>query len=288
MYNKSNEIIIDLFSGTSYFYAAFFICVIHSLLKIKYILVLRGGNLPVKIKNRVRIINFIFKNSEFIVCPSSFFQNILKNDLNIKNTIIIPNGINLEDYKNCDFKNVNNIVFLRAFSKIYDPVTLIKAFSVVLRTVSSAKLTLIGYDEKDGTYEESVEQIKLLGLKDNVVIKPPLSKSEIPKISKKYATFINCSIIDNTPVSTIEAMAMGMCIIGTNVGGIPYLIKDNFNSLIVNPGKEKELAKAILKVINNNELAQRIGKQARKSSEKFDWKKVTEKWELLIGEVAFK
>lgn len=280
--------IIDLFSGSSYFYAIFLISLIHSILGINYILVCRGGNLPARIKNRSKIISFIFKNATAIVCPSSYLQNILVNKLNIKKTVIIPNGIDRKIYKRCDMKNVGNILFLRAFNKIYDPITLIKAFSIVLETVPFANLTLIGYDMKDGTYEKSLECIKLLGIKKNVVVKPPIEKSDIPLLADYYTTFVNCSIIDNTPVSTMEAMAMGMCIVGTNVGGIPHLIKDNYNSLIVPPQRENELADSILEIIKNNELAKRIGKQARKSSKSYDWKNVIEHWELQINKAMSK
>ena len=78
-------------------------------------------------------------------------------------------------------------------------------------------------------------------------------------------------------------MAMGMCIIGTNVGGIPYLIKDNFDSIIIEPKNAKALADSILRIINNKELALRLSKQAKISSEKFDWKKVTKEWEEFLN-----
>ena len=74
-----------------------------------------------------------------------------------------------------------------------------------------------------------------------------------------------------------------MCIIGTNVGGIPYLIKDDFDSIIIEPEDTKALADSILRIIDNEELALRLSKQAKISSEKFDWKKVTKDWEDFLN-----
>ena len=51
---------------------------------------------------------------------------------------------------------------------------------------------------------------KITRYKENVFIRPPIEKSDIPLLADHYATFVNCSTIDNTPVSTIEAMAMGI------------------------------------------------------------------------------
>jgi glycosyltransferase involved in cell wall biosynthesis len=275
--------IIDFFSGPSYFYASFLITLIHVTFNLKYILVLHGGNIPKRIKNNPLITKFIFKNSFYVICPSDFFKDIIIKELDLKNILVIPNAIYCEKYNNCDIGNVTNIVYLRSFHKFHDPVTLIKAFSKVLKTVPNARLTLIGFDEKDGTYEESIKQIKTLSIEKCVTIKGPVNKKEVPLIAKKHAIFVNCSLIDNTPVSTIEAMAMGMCIIGTNVGGIPYLIKDNFDSIIIEPKNAKALADSILRIINNKELALRLSKQAKISSEKFDWKKVTKEWEEFLN-----
>ena len=69
----------------------------------------------------------------------------------------------------------------------------------------------------------------------------------------------------------------------TNVGGIPYLIKDDFDSIIIEPEDTKALADSILRIIDNEELALRLSKQAKISSEEFDWKKVTKDWEDFLN-----
>ena len=62
-----------------------------------------------------------------------------------------------------------------------------------------------------------------------------LSKQEWRDLSKDYNVFINTTNFDNTPVSVIEAMALGIPVVSTNVGGLPFLITDKVDGVLVEP-----------------------------------------------------
>ena len=63
--------------------------------------------------------------------------------------------------------------------------------------------------------------------------------------------FLNTSLVDNTPVSILEAMASGMCIVSTNVGGIPYLLKAGHEALLVSPGDPEKMAEAVRQILQD-------------------------------------
>ena len=112
----------------------------------------------------------------------------------------------------------------------------------------------------------------------------PSSKDEIPKRLDQGDVFLNTTRVDNTPVSVLEAMACGLCIISTKVGGIPYLLDDEHDALLVPTDDASEMAKAVQRLITEDGLADRLSSNARRKAEQFDWSHVLPKWEKVLTE----
>ena len=93
---------------------------------------------------------------------------------------------------------------------------------------------------------------------------------------------------DNHPVSVIEGMALGLPVVSTNVGGLPFLIENNKDGILVNPGNKEEFVISIEKLISDNKLATDLAVNARKKVEEFDWEVVKLKWFDLIDSVTKK
>ena len=105
-----------------------------------------------------------------------------------------------------------------------------------------------------------------------------LSKDQWIQLSKDYAIFINTTHFDNTPVSVIEAMALGLPVVSTNVGGIPFLLTDNENALLINDNDTDGMVRAIKRLIGDDNLRNRIVTNARLVVADFDWNIVKQKW----------
>jgi glycosyltransferase involved in cell wall biosynthesis len=133
---------------------------------------------------------------------------------------------------------------------------------------------------KDESYQETVLLAKALDLEVNFT--GLLTKEEWLALSNEYSIFINTTHFDNTPVSVIEAMALGLPIVSTNVGGIPFLIQENTNGLLVSDGNSMEMVSQIKRLINNPDLVIQLSKNARETVEKFDWKIVKKQWFELL------
>ena len=80
-------------------------------------------------------------------------------------------------------------------------------------------------------------------------------------------------------------MASGLCIVSTNVGGIPYLIEDEMEGLLVPPNDPAAMAAAVRRILTEPGLAARLSSNARKKSEQFDWSIILPKWEELLREI---
>ncbi|WP_196886345.1 glycosyltransferase family 4 protein [Aureivirga sp. CE67] len=272
---KTDIILIDTYSTTNFYYA-FIISQLAKIFKIKYIPILHGGNLPNRLQNSPKLSSMIFTNSWKNIAPSNYLKEAFDKE-NYK-TVYIPNNIELENYP---FKNRKKLepklYWVRAFAKIYNPWLAIDVLKELQKDYPNAKLCMVGPD-RDGCQKDVEKYIDDLELRDSVEITGILSKEDWHKKSEDFDVFINTTNVDNTPVSVIEAMALGLPIVSTNVGGLPYLLENDKDSILVSKQNKEEMISAIKLLLDNPGKVSTITKNAREKVESFDWNVVKEKW----------
>ena len=271
-------VLIDTYSTANFWYA-FAIAKICSTIKTPYIPLLHGGKLPQRLKKSPGACRFIFGRSYKNVAPSLYIFEAFK-EKGYDNIIFIPNSINLKNY---DFKKRETIeprlLWARSFSRIYNPLLALKVFKLLITLYPSAKLCMIGPD-KDGSLkrckkyaEENTLDVRFTRL---------LSKNEWHKLSEEYDIFLNTTHYDNLPVSVLEAMAMGLPVISTDVGGLPFLLTHDKDSLLVGDDDAPGFVKAIGQLLENQSKGQKIIVAARTKAEEFDWAEVKNLWLALL------
>ena len=278
-YRSKDLVLIDTYSTQNFWYAV--ICgKLCSILSIPYIFILHGGNLPERFDSASTKILNLFKGARANVVPSDYLRDRLSK-FQFENIVFIPNSIDLKLYK---FKERDTLkprlLWVRAFDKVYNPMMAIEVLEILSVKYPNAEVCMVGPD-KDGSLNEVKEVAREKDL--NCQFKGKLSKDEWIKLSEEYDIFINTTLIDNTPVSVIEAMALGLPIVSTNVGGIPYLISNEENGLLVEPRDSEAMAKDIIRLIENPELAESLSNQGRLKAEKFNWPEVKQLWLQLLG-----
>lgn len=272
--NKIDYVIIDTYSTFSFNYALL-ISQICRVFKKRYIPILHGGNLPNRLEKSKFLSQLIFNNSYKNVAPSHYLRNAFLSK-GYDNIIHIPNAIELNEYAflNREFQ-APKLLWVRSFAKIYNPKMAIKVLAELRKEYSEAVLCMVGPD-KENLLEECKTYAKSLNI--NVQFTGKLSKEEWVELSKEYNVFINTTHFDNTPVSVIEAMALGLPIVSTNVGGIPFLVNNNSSGLLVNDNDVEGMVNAIKLLFNEKELGNQLIINARKTIEKFDWNVVKYNW----------
>jgi len=174
---------------------------------------------------------------------------------------------------------------VRALHEIYHPETALEALALLSRDEPHATLVMVGPD-KGGYSQRLLDKARLLGIGSRVTITGSRPKDEIPSILNAADIFINTSIVDNTPVTLIEAAACGLCIVSTNVGGIPDLMRHGLDALLVPPRDPHALAASVLSVLRNQELSEQLSTAARSVAAKFDWALVGDTWHRLFTSVV--
>lgn len=277
--NKINYILIDTYSTRNFYYALFSsqLC---RLFKLKYLPILHGGNLPTRLDNSAKLSRLIFSNSYQNIAPSNYLKTEFKK--RGYNTIFIPNVLEIKNYTFLERKIYSpKLLYVRAFDKIYNPEMAIKVLNNLLETYPDALLCMIG-PEKDNSLKLCKDLVRSLQLENHVEFTGMLSKPQWHKKAEDYNIFINTTNIDNTPVSVMEAMALGLPIVSTNVGGIPFLIDGRIDGLLVEKNNVNAMVNAIIEITNNKEQTRKLVSNARKKVEGFDWGIVKQLWDNIL------
>jgi len=275
---KANYVLIDTYS-TRNFYYAYLSARLCKFLKLSYVPILHGGNLPERLKKSPNKSRFLFGNAVVNVAPSNYTKFNFEKE-GYENVICVPNSIDLKNYE-FDRRDYNEIklLWVRSFSKLYNPNLAIDILHQFRLKGIDASLCMIGPDN-DGSLKITKDYAKSLNLE--VEFTGKLSKKEWIDKAKAYNFFINTTNYDNMPVSVIEAMAIGLPVISTNVGGLPYLIDENETGILVPPKNSDAFVEAILNLKNDPKKRNNLTQSAREKVKHFDWEVVKEQWNAIL------
>lgn len=276
---SADWILIDTYSTQNFWYAYFCGKLAH-LLKKKYVLLLHGGDLPKRLQTTPAKTRWLLKKSHVNIAPSVYLQKRLQEE-GLSEIKYIPNSISLKNYEFRERKDVQpKLLWVRAFANIYDPMSAIKTLELLFEKYEQAELCMVG-PEKDETFKKCQAYVEEKALP--VSFPGKLDKSRWHQLSQEYDIFLNTSTVDNTPVSVIEAMALGLPVVSTNVGGIPYLITDGHHGVLVPPNDPAAMANAVEELLSHPEKTHDRAISAREKVEEFDWDIVKKQWVELLS-----
>lgn len=276
--------LLDVYSGAAFLWAEAVSAELR-LLRCPTVLTLHGGNLPVFSTRHHRSVDRLLKGAAAVTTPSAYLREhmrVFRPDIRL-----IPNGLWLQNYASRDRAQTRpRLVWLRALHSIYNPVLAVETVHRLTARFPDVELRMIGADKKDGSYEAVLARIRELGLDDKITLTGPVQKSEVPAALAWGDIFLNTTNIDNTPVTVLEAMACGLCVVSTNVGGIPYLLNDGSDGLLVPPDDPRLMAEAVTRILDEPELADYLRHRAHVKAQNFGWDTVLPQWEHLLAAVA--
>jgi glycosyltransferase involved in cell wall biosynthesis len=148
---------------------------------------------------------------------------------------------------------------------------LLEAFARVVAAVPDARLELVG----DGDAVPGLRaQAELLGIADRIDWRGSLPRPEVAARVREAAVVVLPSLTDaeSFGMVLVEGMASGVPVVGSRVGGIPFVVRDGVDGLLATPGDPVELATALERVLTEPGLAVAMGKAGRHAAlERWDW-----------------
>jgi glycosyltransferase involved in cell wall biosynthesis len=178
---------------------------------------------------------------------------------------------------------LRHLVWLRAFHAIYNPVLAVEVLARVRQEYPDVRLSMIGPDKHDGSLQQAKAAARRLGVAPAVSFLGAIPKPDVARHLAQAGIFLNTTNCDNTPVSVLEAMACGLAIVSTKVGGIPYLLEHGKTALLVPPAAAGVMAAAVCQLQTDPVLASQLGANGRKLAESFDWSIVLPQWQNLLA-----
>jgi glycosyltransferase involved in cell wall biosynthesis len=145
---------------------------------------------------------------------------------------------------------------------------------------------MIGPDKKDGTVARVLTAISRHELQDRVSLEGPVDKRDVPKAISQGDIFLNSSVVDNAPVTLIEPLACGLCVVSTDAGGIPDLVTHDHDALLVPVKDAAAMADQIVRILQEPGLSARLSRNGRETARAFDWPAVVGRWEELLVRAA--
>jgi glycosyltransferase involved in cell wall biosynthesis len=113
-----------------------------------------------------------------------------------------------------------------------------------------------------------------------------IPKEFLRELFDRGDVFLNTARVDNAPVSVLEAMAAGLCIVSTRAGGLGYLLRHEHDALLTEPENSLAMAAAVRRLLRQPQLAEELSRNARRTVESYDWSEALPLWETLFHEVA--
>jgi glycosyltransferase involved in cell wall biosynthesis len=182
----------------------------------------------------------------------------LGNDLQTKGLnspiSILPNPIDTDLFHPSSDPIVNgshaNLIYMGrlSYEKSLDQV--IAAFGMVAETLPHVKLTLIG----DGPERQRLEELaEKLGIADRVIFAGALHGENLAQAMRNGSLFVTASKTENIPLSVLEAMASGLAVAAVDMKGLPEIVHDGLNGILVAPDRPDEMAQKIVQLLRDPE-----------------------------------
>jgi len=271
---------VDVYSGAAFVWVAV-VCLVLILLRKPYVLALHGGGLPEFVSRRGRTVGFFARRSKAIVAQSGYLAACLPQHQD--KISIIPNGLDVARYP-FRLREAPKplLIWVRSFHKIYNPALAIETLALLIGDFPGANLAMVGPDKGDGSLADTRAVASALGVAERVRFVGGVPKADIPAWLDEADILLNTTDFDNMPVSVEEAMACGLCVVSTEVGGLRYLLDDGENALLVPPRDATAMAESVRRILTEDGLAARLSTRARAKIEAFDWSTVILAWEKVL------
>lgn len=267
--------VVQVFSSatTGYIIATLPPLVVSKLYRRKVVLNYHSGELENHIRNWRRSALPTMRKFDEIVVPSQFLVDVFAK-YGLAATAIF-NFVDTEDFRFRE-RETFRPVFLsnRNFEAHYNVEEVLRAFQIVQKRFAGAALFVAGFGREEAELKRLAADLKL----ENIEFVGKITNEEMAQLYEKTDIYLNSSLVDNMPLSIIEAFACGLPVVSYATGGIPYLVETQETGLLVAPKDFEALAQKAVFLLENQAAAKKIVAKAHGEVVKYSWENVRARW----------
>jgi glycosyltransferase involved in cell wall biosynthesis len=205
-----------------------------------------------------------------LIVPTTFLQQVFAEY--DQRAEIVPNIVDTQLFAPTTQPPAQlHVVVTRNLEALYDNASALRALALIRHNVPDARLTLTGEGPERAPLQALAAE---LGISDAVHFAGRLPREQVASLLHSARVLLNPSTADNSPNSLIEAMAAGVPIVSTDVGGVPQLCQPGVHALLVPARAPEQMAAAILQLHQNDVLRQQLITHGRDRAAEFSWPKV--------------
>jgi glycosyltransferase involved in cell wall biosynthesis len=226
----------------------------------------RGGRAPAFLKSWSWAVIPLMRMVDAVIVPSEFLQRTFR-EYGLS-TELVPNIIDTDVFPYRLRKSfLPKLIVTRHLEPLYNVECILRAFRTVKEKFSGAELSIAGIGSEEQRLQKLCADWKL----EDVTFHGHVAPAKLPALYAAHDIFVNSSNADNFPGALVEAACSGLPIVTTCAGGIPDMIRDHENGMLVKLNDHEKLAAAVIEVLEDRELAQRLAGAARLWAEQFSW-----------------
>lgn len=236
----------------------------------------RGGEAREYLQSSARCVKLSMARASRLIVPSGFLQQVFREAGMVAD--VIPNIIDLETFSPAAERppaTEFTLVITRNLEAIYGLDIAIRAFAEARETVPKLQLKIAGSGPLAAQLKQLVGE---LGLLDSVTFLGRLERHEIVALYHSAHAMLNPSRVDNMPNSVLEALACGIPVVSTNVGGVPYIVEDGKTALLVPPDDPRQMAHALVRLCTDSKLRASLSEMGRLAVRQYAWREVRPRW----------
>lgn len=208
-----------------------------------------------------------------IVVPSEYLRDVFARYR--YRARVIRNVVDLTRFRYRDRLPLRpRLLSARNLHPYYQVDNTIKAFALLKARYPQASLTVAGYGDEEERLRRLAASFGTGGIRFVGRVEP----SAMPGLYDDADIFVNSSVLDNQPVSVLEAFAAGLAVVSTPTGDITAMVRDGGTGLIVPHADPDAMADAVATLLENPSRALAIARRARQEVEKFTWSRVCDEW----------
>jgi glycosyltransferase involved in cell wall biosynthesis len=253
---------------------------------VRAVLNYRGGDAERFFARSFSAVERTLRTAAAVVVPSDFLKAVFaKHGVAAE---VVPNIVDLERFRPMPASTNGgglvrrslgeggpHLLIARHLEPIYDVETGLRAFQLLRQRYPTAVLDVAGA----GPDRERLERLSRdLGLERSVRFLGQVENETMPSLYRFADIALNPSLVDNMPISILEALASGVPVVSTNSGGIPAMLKAGEEAVLVSPRNPEAMANALITLWEAPGLRAALREAGLRRASTFGWSSVREEW----------